>query len=187
MPVCHRLDLLLGVHRRGCAHPASGSPNSTLFGVSTAATTDGAVGASYGSFPGLGGGVLLMAMVLGEIAPDGIGSGLCGLLMAVGDRRLHRRPHGRPHPGTRMGTLSRRDAASPEVVAHAVAPAAATIAQRSGRRRCHLRHTAACRILDRCRAALPSAASSLPCATAAPMAGPGPHMPLVPAEHPPET
>ncbi|MCX4790594.1 potassium-transporting ATPase subunit KdpA [Streptomyces sp. NBC_01221] len=60
-----------------------GVPGSTLFGVSAAATADGAVGASYDSFSSLGGGVLLVAMMLGEIAPGGTGSGLYGLLMAV--------------------------------------------------------------------------------------------------------
>lgn len=60
-----------------------GVPGSTLFGVSATASADGAGAASYDSFSSLGGGVLLAAMMLGEIAPGGAGSGLYGLLMAV--------------------------------------------------------------------------------------------------------
>ncbi|MCC9307755.1 potassium-transporting ATPase subunit KdpA [Kitasatospora sp. RB6PN24] len=60
-----------------------GVPGSTLFGVSATASADGAGAASYDSFSSLGGGVLLAAMMLGEIAPGGTGSGLYGLLMAV--------------------------------------------------------------------------------------------------------
>jgi K+-transporting ATPase KdpA subunit len=60
-----------------------GVPASTLFGVSATASADGAVNSSYDSFSSLGGGVLLAAMMLGEIAPGGTGSGLYGLLIAV--------------------------------------------------------------------------------------------------------
>ncbi|MCC3313704.1 potassium-transporting ATPase subunit KdpA [Nocardia africana] len=60
-----------------------GVPGSTLFGVSSTATADGALGASYDSFNGLGGGVLVAAMMLGEIAPGGTGSGLYGLIMVL--------------------------------------------------------------------------------------------------------
>ncbi|MGW6737207.1 potassium-transporting ATPase subunit KdpA [Streptomyces sp. NPDC055013] len=60
-----------------------GIPASTLFGVAATGTADGAANASYDSFSSLGGGVLLSAMMLGEIAPGGTGSGLYGLLMAV--------------------------------------------------------------------------------------------------------
>ncbi|MGW6400351.1 potassium-transporting ATPase subunit KdpA [Streptomyces sp. NPDC055134] len=60
-----------------------GVPGSTLFGVSATATADGAGNSSYDSFSSLGGGVLLSAMMLGEIAPGGTGSGLYGLIIAV--------------------------------------------------------------------------------------------------------
>ncbi len=60
-----------------------GVPASTLFGVAATGTADGAANASYDSFSSLGGGVLLAAMMLGEIAPGGVGSGLYGLLMIV--------------------------------------------------------------------------------------------------------
>ncbi|MEU0687869.1 potassium-transporting ATPase subunit KdpA [Streptomyces uncialis] len=60
-----------------------GVPGSTLFGIAATASADGAGGSSYDSFSALGGGVLLSAMMLGEIAPGGAGSGLYGLLIAV--------------------------------------------------------------------------------------------------------
>jgi K+-transporting ATPase KdpA subunit len=60
-----------------------GVPASTLFGVSATATADGALNSSYDSFSSLGGEVLLAAMMLGEIAPGGTGSGLYGLLIVT--------------------------------------------------------------------------------------------------------
>ncbi|MFD4141794.1 potassium-transporting ATPase subunit KdpA [Streptomyces sp. NPDC058572] len=60
-----------------------GIPGSTLFGVAATGSADGAANASYDSFSSLGGGVLLSAMMLGEIAPGGTGSGLYGLIMVV--------------------------------------------------------------------------------------------------------
>ncbi|MFJ9033274.1 potassium-transporting ATPase subunit KdpA [Streptomyces sp. NPDC102274] len=60
-----------------------GIPGSTLFGVAATGSADGASNASYDSFSSLGGGVLLAAMMLGEIAPGGTGSGLYGLIMVV--------------------------------------------------------------------------------------------------------
>jgi K+-transporting ATPase ATPase A chain len=60
-----------------------GVSGSTLFGVAATGSADGAANASYDSFSSLGGGVLMAAMMLGEIAPGGVGSGLYGLVMAV--------------------------------------------------------------------------------------------------------
>ncbi|MEY9846563.1 K+-transporting ATPase KdpA subunit [Streptacidiphilus sp. BW17] len=60
-----------------------GVSGSTLFGVSATGSADGAADASYDSFSSLGSGVLMAAMMLGEIAPGGVGSGLYGLLIAV--------------------------------------------------------------------------------------------------------
>ncbi|MFE2065235.1 potassium-transporting ATPase subunit KdpA [Streptomyces sp. NPDC059467] len=60
-----------------------GVPGSTLFGIAATGSADGAANSSYDSFSGMGGGVLLSAMMLGEIAPGGTGSGLYGLIMAV--------------------------------------------------------------------------------------------------------
>ncbi|WP_330281638.1 potassium-transporting ATPase subunit KdpA [Streptomyces sp. NBC_00588] len=61
-----------------------GEGNSSLFAVSTTMTSTGSVDSFHDSFSGLSGGVLLLGMMLGEIAPGGVGSGLYGMLiMAV--------------------------------------------------------------------------------------------------------
>ncbi|MEW1682570.1 potassium-transporting ATPase subunit KdpA [Streptomyces sp. NPDC093594] len=61
-----------------------GIGGSSLFAVSTTLTSTGAVDSFYSSFTGLGGGITLLGMMLGEIAPGGVGSGLYGMLvMAV--------------------------------------------------------------------------------------------------------
>jgi len=62
---------------------AFGVPGSTLFGAAATSTADGAANASYDSFTPLGGGLLMSAMMLGEISPGGVGSGLYGLLMVA--------------------------------------------------------------------------------------------------------
>jgi K+-transporting ATPase ATPase A chain len=58
-----------------------GVPGSALFGQAATASGDGAANASYDSFASLGGGVLLVNMMLGEVAPGGAGSGLYGLVV----------------------------------------------------------------------------------------------------------
>ncbi|MEU0247373.1 potassium-transporting ATPase subunit KdpA [Streptomyces sp. NPDC006235] len=61
-----------------------GEGPSSLFAVSTTMTSTGSVNSFHDSFSGLSGGVLLLGMMLGEIAPGGTGSGLYGMLiMAV--------------------------------------------------------------------------------------------------------
>jgi K+-transporting ATPase ATPase A chain len=49
--------------------------------VAATSSADGAANASYDSFTALGGGLLMSAMMLGEVSPGGVGSGLYGLLM----------------------------------------------------------------------------------------------------------
>jgi potassium-transporting ATPase potassium-binding subunit len=57
---------------------------SAIFAVSTTLTSTGAVDSFHSSYTGLGGGITLLGMMLGEIAPGGVGSGLYGMLiMAV--------------------------------------------------------------------------------------------------------
>ncbi|MEU4165535.1 potassium-transporting ATPase subunit KdpA [Streptomyces sp. NPDC026665] len=57
---------------------------SSIFAVATTLTSTGAVDSFHSSFTGLGGGITLLGMQLGEIAPGGTGSGLYGMLiMAV--------------------------------------------------------------------------------------------------------
>ncbi|WP_427168561.1 potassium-transporting ATPase subunit KdpA [Streptomyces sp. C1-1] len=58
-----------------------GEGNSSAFAVSTTMTSTGSVDSFHDSFSGLSGGVLLLGMMLGEIAPGGTGSGLYGMLI----------------------------------------------------------------------------------------------------------
>lgn len=60
-----------------------GVPGSAAFGQAATATGDGAANSSYDSFVSLGGAVLMLNMMLGEVAPGGAGSGLYGLVMMV--------------------------------------------------------------------------------------------------------
>lgn len=60
-----------------------GSGGSSLFGVAATGSADGAANSGYDSFTAFGGGTLMAAMMLGEIAPGGVGSGLYGLLMVA--------------------------------------------------------------------------------------------------------
>ncbi|MFJ3441271.1 potassium-transporting ATPase subunit KdpA [Streptomyces sp. NPDC086081] len=58
-----------------------GIGGSSIFAVSTTLTSTGAVDSFHSSFTGLGGGITLLGMMLGEIAPGGVGSGLYGMLI----------------------------------------------------------------------------------------------------------
>jgi potassium-transporting ATPase potassium-binding subunit len=58
-----------------------GIPASVLFAVSTTGTSTGAVNSLHDSYTGLGGGVTLLNMLLGEVAPGGVGAGLYGFLV----------------------------------------------------------------------------------------------------------
>ncbi|GAA2238509.1 potassium-transporting ATPase subunit KdpA [Streptomyces nogalater] len=61
-----------------------GIGGSSIFAVTTTLTSTGAVDSFHSSFTGLGGGITMLGMMLGEIAPGGVGSGLYGMLiMAV--------------------------------------------------------------------------------------------------------
>ncbi|MGW7263828.1 potassium-transporting ATPase subunit KdpA [Streptomyces sp. NPDC054842] len=61
-----------------------GISTSSIWAVSTTLTSTGAVNSFHSSFTGFGGGIQLLGMQLGEIAPGGTGSGLYGMLvMAV--------------------------------------------------------------------------------------------------------
>ncbi|MFI1209545.1 potassium-transporting ATPase subunit KdpA [Streptomyces sp. NPDC020802] len=54
---------------------------SSIFAVSTTLTSTGAVDSFHSSFTGFGGGITMLGMQLGEIAPGGTGSGLYGMLV----------------------------------------------------------------------------------------------------------
>ncbi|MFJ4839685.1 potassium-transporting ATPase subunit KdpA [Streptomyces sp. NPDC088746] len=61
-----------------------GIGGSSVFAVATTLTSTGAVNSFHSSYTGLGGGITMLGMQLGEIAPGGVGSGLYGMLvMAV--------------------------------------------------------------------------------------------------------
>jgi potassium-transporting ATPase potassium-binding subunit len=58
-----------------------GVPASALFASSTTLTSTGAVNSFHDSFTPLGGGVTIIDMMTGEVAPGGVGSGLYGILV----------------------------------------------------------------------------------------------------------
>jgi potassium-transporting ATPase potassium-binding subunit len=58
-----------------------GIPASTLFATSTTLTSTGAVNASMDSLTPFGGGLAMFNIMLGEVAPGGVGSGLYGILV----------------------------------------------------------------------------------------------------------
>ncbi|MGW8847040.1 potassium-transporting ATPase subunit KdpA [Streptomyces xiamenensis] len=55
--------------------------NSALYANATTTTSTGSVDAAHESFTPLGGGMLLLNMLLGEVAPGGVGVGLYGMLV----------------------------------------------------------------------------------------------------------
>ena len=60
-----------------------GVVSSTIFGTTSTATSTGAVNAMFDSFTALGGGMAMLNMMLGEVAPGGVGSGLYGILVVA--------------------------------------------------------------------------------------------------------
>ncbi|MFF3018531.1 potassium-transporting ATPase subunit KdpA [Streptomyces sp. NPDC057939] len=58
-----------------------GIGGSSIFAVATTLTSTGAVNSFHSSYTGLGGGITMLGMQLGEIAPGGVGSGLYGMLI----------------------------------------------------------------------------------------------------------
>ncbi|MDQ0696324.1 potassium-transporting ATPase subunit KdpA [Streptomyces sp. W4I9-2] len=58
-----------------------GIAGSSMFAVATTLTSTGAVNSFHSSYTGFGGGITMLGMQLGEIAPGGVGSGLYGMLI----------------------------------------------------------------------------------------------------------
>ncbi|WP_104106364.1 potassium-transporting ATPase subunit KdpA [Nocardioides sp. 616] len=58
-----------------------GEWSSALFGMVSTGTSTGAVNAAHDSFTPVGGGGVLVNMMLGEITPGGVGSGIYGILI----------------------------------------------------------------------------------------------------------
>lgn len=59
----------------------SGILGSTLFGTTSTLTSTGAVNSMHDSYTALGGMLPMLNMMLGEVAPGGVGSGLYGMLV----------------------------------------------------------------------------------------------------------
>jgi potassium-transporting ATPase potassium-binding subunit len=58
-----------------------GVPQSALFATTTTGTSTGAVNSFHDSYTAIGGATLMVNMMLGEVAPGGVGSGLYGILL----------------------------------------------------------------------------------------------------------
>jgi len=56
---------------------------STIYATSTTLTSTGSVNSMHDSFTALGGGVALVNMMLGEVAPGGVGAGIYGILVVA--------------------------------------------------------------------------------------------------------
>ncbi|PRX92163.1 potassium-transporting ATPase subunit KdpA [Allonocardiopsis opalescens] len=54
---------------------------SALFATATTSTSTGAVNSFHSSFTAFGGGLVMLNMLLGEVTPGGVGSGLYGMLV----------------------------------------------------------------------------------------------------------
>jgi len=60
-----------------------GIVGSTIFGTTSTITSTGAVNSMHDSFTSFGGGMALVNMMLGEVAPGGVGAGLYGMLIVA--------------------------------------------------------------------------------------------------------
>jgi K+-transporting ATPase ATPase A chain len=58
-----------------------GVPSSALFGVASTQTSTGSADSSYDSFTPIGGGMLMTGMMIGEVTPGGVGSGMYTILI----------------------------------------------------------------------------------------------------------
>lgn len=74
--------LLAGANLEG-KEQRFGLSASSLFATSTTGTSTGAVNSMHDSYTGLGGGVPLLHILLGEVSPGGVGTGLYGILVVA--------------------------------------------------------------------------------------------------------
>jgi potassium-transporting ATPase potassium-binding subunit len=58
-----------------------GVPESALFGVASTQTSTGSANSAYDSYTPIGGGALLTGMMIGEVTPGGVGSGMYTILI----------------------------------------------------------------------------------------------------------
>jgi hypothetical protein len=90
----------------------NGIAESSLFATITTDASCGAVNGMHDSFTPLGGMVVLINIMMGEVVFGGVGSGLYGMTHLRRALGLHRRPHGGPHsrvPGQEDRSLRRED------------------------------------------------------------------------------
>jgi potassium-transporting ATPase potassium-binding subunit len=73
-------DAVVGANLEG-KEVRFGVPATGVYGASTTGTSTGAVIASHDSFTAFGGGVVLINILLSEVSPGGVGSGLYGMLV----------------------------------------------------------------------------------------------------------
>ncbi len=74
------VPMAVGAAREG-TETRFGVPQSATFAAATTLTSTGAVDSFHDSYTALGGGMLMINMMLGEVAPGGVGSGLYGMLV----------------------------------------------------------------------------------------------------------
>ncbi len=60
-----------------------GVEQSALFATATTSTSTGAVNSSHDNYTALGGGMLMLNIMFGEVTPGGVGSGLYGILVVA--------------------------------------------------------------------------------------------------------
>jgi K+-transporting ATPase ATPase A chain len=60
-----------------------GIVGSTIFGTTSTITSTGAVNSMHDSYTAFGGGMAMVNMMLGEVAPGGVGAGLYGILVVA--------------------------------------------------------------------------------------------------------
>lgn len=117
-----------------------GIPMSAVFASSTTLTSTGAVDSFHDSYSALGGGLLILNMGLGEVAPGGTGSGLYGMLILaivtvfIAGLMVGRTPEylGKKIGGGQMKLVSLYILATPALALVGTAIAMATDAGRSG-------------------------------------------------------
>ena len=71
---------------------------SAVFGASTTLTSTGSVNSMHDSYTPFGGGMTILNMGLGEVAPGGVGSGLYGMLIPRSSDCVHLWIDGWAHP-----------------------------------------------------------------------------------------
>ncbi len=117
-----------------------GVPMSAVFAGATTGTSTGAVNSMHDSFTAFGGGGAMFNMLLGEVAPGGVGSGLYGMLILaivtvfIAGLMVGRTPEylGKTISGTQMKLVSLYVLTTPALVLIGVGVSMATEVGRAG-------------------------------------------------------